>query len=438
MDKFLISSKPIEVSEYKDYKLATFLISVLDEYNANGVLIPKEVGEKYHETIVGFPIVAKLITDSDNNPIDFRGHEVTEQRGGYRFNTMPIGSVLKSYIEDRVVEGYEGIKSCIMIQAKLWSSRFPEYFEVLDELWAEGNISSSWELSVEKAEPTIKGKILKAFSFIGNCLLGRDVEGAVNGAGMIEYAENHSDNSDDIKLAKALSIDCLDDKEVKEMEKETVMSETEVVETETVEVVAEETKETVEEITKEVVESSESETIEETISETETVENVEEPVTEVEEVSETENVIAELQNTIAEKDKMIISINAEIESLKSQIAELTEIKTKYDEIIAEREEIEKAEKIKAFREKAISSGYISETEIDTSEEISAIISSLDENKLNALIVERIIKANASSKIEKAETEKIEKININLSSVETETEKTFSVEDCRKAIKSYIQ
>lgn len=415
MDKFLISSKPIEVSEYKDYKLATFLISVLDEYNANGVLIPKEVGEKYHETIVGFPIVAKLITDSDNNPIDFRGHEVTEQRGGYRFNTMPIGSVLKSYIEDRVVEGYKGIKSCIMIQAKLWSSRFPEYFEVLDELWAEGNISSSWELSVEKAEPTIKGKILKAFSFIGNCLLGRDVEGAVNGAGMIEYSENHSDNSDDIKLAKALSIDCLDDKEVKEMEKETVIFETEVVETETVELVAEET-----------------------ISETETVELVEESVTEVEEVSETENVIAELQNTIAEKDKMIISINAEIESLKSQIAELTEIKTKYDEIIAEREEIEKAEKIKAFREKAISSGYISETEINTSEEISAIISSLDENKLNALIVERIIKANASSKIEKAETEKIEKININLSSVETETEKTFSIEDCRKAIKSYIQ
>lgn len=434
MDKFLISSKPIEVSEYKDYKLATFLISVLDEYNANGVLIPKNVGEKYHETIVGFPIVAKLITDSDNNPIDFRGHEVTEQRGGYRFNTMPIGSVLKSYIEDRVVEGYEGIKSCIMIQAKLWTSRFPEYFEVLDELWSEGNISSSWELSVEQAEPTIKGKILKAFSFIGNCILGRDVEGAVYGAGMVEYAECHNDNSDDIRLAKALSTDCIS-KEVKVMN-EQIVSETEIVEAETVEVVAEDTQmentqETVEEITKEVVESSENEVVEETVES--------EPVAEVEEVSETENVIAELQNTIAEKDKMIISINAEIETLKSQIAELSEIKAKYDELMAEREEIEKAEKIKAFREKAVSSGFITESEIDSSEEISAIISSLDENKLNALIVERIIQSNVSSKtVEKAEVEKVEKVSFNLSSVDDTEIKVNSVDDCRNAIKSYIQ
>ena len=43
MKNILISSKPIEISEHKNYKLATFLISVLDEWNENGVLIPKEI-----------------------------------------------------------------------------------------------------------------------------------------------------------------------------------------------------------------------------------------------------------------------------------------------------------------------------------------------------------------------------------------------------------
>ena len=487
IDKLLISSKPIEIAEHKNYRLATFLISVLDEYNENGVLIPKAVGEKYYETIVGFPIVAKLITDVDNNPIDFRGHEVSIQNGNYRFNTMPIGSVLKSYIEEREVEGYDGVKSCIMIQAKLWSSRYPEYFNVLDTLWSENNVSSSWEISVEKSESTIKGKILKVFEFIGNCVLGRTVDGAVKGAGMIEYAENNNTDSayeDEFKLAKALSKDCIY-KEVKKMEnknKGITVSENEVIETET--------------ITEEISEITETEITNETDTKTEelsisaiTIEDLGKTLSNwietdnkervygyinhifidekyflthnyrmnslefykftfdivnneivINEVPEKVTLVVDIMNvnsTIASKDEEIIKINSEIENLKSKIVELSEIKEKYDSIMAEKEEIEKAEQIKAFKEKAISSGYITEKEIETSEEISTIISNLDETKLNSIIVDRIIKDRKKEKIENAEIKKSENVNINLSSVD-ETDTSFKNDkDCIEAIKTYI-
>mgnify|MGYP001382863228 FL=1 len=59
-ENLVFANKPIEVSEYENYKIATFLISVLDEYNANGVLIEKAEGEKYHKTIIGYPILAYL------------------------------------------------------------------------------------------------------------------------------------------------------------------------------------------------------------------------------------------------------------------------------------------------------------------------------------------------------------------------------------------
>lgn len=75
-ENIIISGSPIEIAEFDTYKLATFLISVLDEFDLNGRMIPKESGESYHATIRGFPIVAKLIYDYAGNPIDFRGHEM--------------------------------------------------------------------------------------------------------------------------------------------------------------------------------------------------------------------------------------------------------------------------------------------------------------------------------------------------------------------------
>lgn len=206
----LLSSKPVEVSEHKDYKLATFLISVLDEYDLNGRMIPRSVAEKCGETIIGAPILAKLIYDPfTGKPCDFGGHETywtvdDDGRDVIKFGTEPIGGVTKQWIEGRKIEGFDTPKECLMIQAKIWVSRFPEYAKVLDKLLEEGKVSSSWELTVHDEEWTSAGRILRDITFIGNCIIG--VYPAVPQAGITEYA-SVKDNHDELSLAVALSKD---------------------------------------------------------------------------------------------------------------------------------------------------------------------------------------------------------------------------------------
>lgn len=206
----LLSSKPVEVSEHKDYKLATFLISVLDEYDLNGRMIPRSVAEKCGETIIGAPILAKLIYDPfTGKPCDFGGHETywsldDDGKDVIKFGTEPIGGVTKQWIESRKIDGFDTPKDCLMIQAKIWVSRFPEYAKVLDQLWDEGKVSSSWELTVHDEEWTTAGRILRDITFIGNCIIG--VYPAVPQAGLTEYA-SVKDNHDELSLAVALSKD---------------------------------------------------------------------------------------------------------------------------------------------------------------------------------------------------------------------------------------
>ena len=254
-EKIVLSGSPIEIAEFEDHKMATFLISVLDEYDLNDRMIPKESGELYHSSIVGFPILAKMVCNEAGDPVDFGGHEmyiVIDEEGNshVRFNTHPIGSVVESWIEERNVAGYVGKKSCIMIKAKLWSTRYPEYFAVLDKLWAAKNVKSSWELTVQEAVQTARGRILKAFSFIGNTLLGSGVIGAVPGAGVYEYAQADPE----LELAAALSKDmCQQEgaqrKEDELLEHENMITKEQIVsEVENVEPVADVPTETAEEV----------------------------------------------------------------------------------------------------------------------------------------------------------------------------------------------
>lgn len=206
-EKIFLSSAAVEIAEGQNCRYATFMISVLDEYDLNGRMIPKESGELYHSTMIGFPILAKMVCDKNGEPVDFAGHEMyfVEENGEtqVRFDTEAVGSVIETWIEDREVAGYEGTKSCIMIKAKLWSDRYPEYFKVLDKLWSKNNVKTSWELAVSEVINTVQGRILKTFSFLGNTLLGSNVLGAVPGAGLYEYAEADPE----IELAMALSRD---------------------------------------------------------------------------------------------------------------------------------------------------------------------------------------------------------------------------------------
>ena len=208
-ERIILESRPISISSFTNYKEAVFLISVLDEPDLANRIIPEDAGEEYHKTIIGYPIVAKLKKNILGQPIDFCGHELVIEKTSdgkkkSHFNTVPIGSVTDSWIEEREVEGYEGTPKCILIKTKLWTSRFPEYFKVFDKLWEDGNISSSWELTAFEVIQDGLNKIYKKFEFIGNCVLGTTKTPCVPKAGVIEYAEQ-----DDIEeeLSSALITD---------------------------------------------------------------------------------------------------------------------------------------------------------------------------------------------------------------------------------------
>lgn len=436
-ERILLSGTPIEIADFKEYKLATFLICVCDELDLNGRIIPQESADLYHSSIVGFPIVAKLVCNAAGDPVDFAGHEmylITNENGEeeVKFGTHPIGSVVKSWTEDREVAGYTGQKHCIMIQAKLWSTRYPEYFKVLDKLWAANNVKSSWELVVSEAVQTAKGKILKAFSFIGNALLGSSVIGAVPGAGVYEYAQKTDDSNDpEFELAMALSQDVAvsnnqrkeGDADMKKdkntpvenaEEKEQVVSAPDA-DTTDAEGQTETASLTDYDIRKKIRKAYQEQThcygyvsfffpaenkawMEKDCRDSEldydvveyTVENDEVTITSVTPCKLTVSV-AEFNDTLAARDDAIAKANAKINDLTAEVAELKPYKDAADKAEQERIEQETAEKRTAFKSEMLKTRLFTEEEIETSEELKAMVNNMDEAAFKAEVAERFIK-----------------------------------------------
>ena len=444
-ERILLSGTPIEIADFKEYKLATFLICVCDELDLNGRIIPKESADLYHSSIVGFPVVAKLVCNADGDPVDFAGHEMYIARGkngekSVRFGTHPIGSVVKSWTEDREVPGYVGQKHCVMIQAKLWATRYPEYFKVLDKLWAANNVKSSWELVVSDAVQTAKGKILKAFSFIGNALLGSSVIGAVPGAGVYEYAQKTDDSNDpEFELAMALSQDvAVSNNQRKEgdtnmennkntpvedaEEKEQVVPATEVSDNEAVgDGNKNETASLTDWDIREKIEAAhrvktsqwcwvcwlfpadgmawirddtcQSET--DYIQVEYTVDG--DDVTIVSETACKLTVsVAEINDTLAARDDAIAKANAKINDLTAEVVELKPYKEAADKAEQERIEQETAEKRQAFKAEMLKTKLFTEEKIEASEKLKGMVSNMDEAAFKAEVAERFIKGMKNS------------------------------------------
>ncbi len=411
---YCLSTVPLEVSEFKEYKIATFLISVLDEWDLNRRMIPKETGERCYKSIVGFPILAKLIKDKKGNPIDFGSHELKykiKQDGKYElhFSTMPIGSVVDSWIEERSLEGHEDKKSCILVKAKLWTSRFPEYFKVFDDLYSKGKISSSWEISVKKQTIVKEGKILDDIEFIGNTLLGTNVIAAVPSAGVIEYSEllecASADNSETL-LSAALIKDIYKNEEEKVLSNEKIkvasLSDKDIRRK-----IYESWKDRYQEDIDIFLFFPEDHTVwlrswdynaldTEYISVSYSVEGDNLILGEPKKCKLTV-AIPDINKTVEEKNDAILEMSEKINLLSNEISELKEYKNKILQI-------EKSEKEKALEQEkqkladyAVSSGYITKEEIKEAENIKTMINNLDKSGIKSLISDRAVAALKNKK-----------------------------------------
>lgn len=210
-ESVLLEGTVLEIASYENYKEATILVSVLDQPDLENRIITEEAGEEYYSTLIGYPLLAKLKKNIFGKPQDFGGHEmfeITDKNGKKKkkFNTIAIGSIVDAWIEERELDEYEGQQKCILCKAKLWTSRYPEYFKVFDKLWNKGKLSTSWELTATNVEEDDNGnKIYKVFEYIGLALLGSSKTPAVPGAGVLEYAE--LEENYDTELANALEKD---------------------------------------------------------------------------------------------------------------------------------------------------------------------------------------------------------------------------------------
>ena len=480
MENFTLSSIPIEVSDFTNHKEATFLISVLDEYNLNDVMIEKENAEKYHKTIIGYPIVAYLKYDKNGKPDDFGGHELRAKYNSdtdeieYYFATYPIGSVIDSWIEEREVSGYDGTKNVILIKTKLWKSRLPQYFKVFDKLWDTGKINSSWEISSSENEKTTKGKKLKVFEFIGNCVLGKSVKGAVNGAGVLEVASNNDFNyelsdafTQDIQILKGSQsqtneISNIDDESINDINKieggKDYMSEKEL-NTEKASMTDNdlytkvrrainaadnnkwfyiarlypyEFKAVAYEWDRESEDSHVSFSY--TVNSDETISIVSQ--TEVEmvfipkstyetQLSEIQEKLSSTEKEFAEAGKVVAEITKEKEALDVQISTLTVYKEKVEEMEKAEEERELAEKKTQLESFALEDNLLESAELETNENIATIFSELTlENFESSQEKIEIIKGRKAIERFKAEKqnkkEEVETSTTNTTTKETET------------------
>ena len=433
-ENFIVESKLLEVASFTNYKEATFLISVLDEPDRENRIIPEEAGEKYYETIIGFPIVTKLKKNIFNKPVDFEGHNVsvvqdTNGKKHKKFGTMPIGSVTESWIEEREVDGYEGTHKCILIKAKLWSSRFPEYFKVFDKLWKKGTISSSWELTASDIEEKDGFKFYKVFEFIGNCILGTGHVPCVPGAGVLEYAELEENYDTELTCALEKDIANLDinyaekedlnlaDKEKKE--KENIKDNTEnteiasLTDNDLFRLIGEKCRKKIgcswgyisywfpeehtvwykpcnDELQLEYklftysVSDNEVEVSEPTdVTLTVSVDKINEELAEKNEKIETLTAELELKN------EAVISAGEKIGKLKVEISELEPYKEKVETAEKERIEAEIAEEKKSLKENLLKTNLFTEDEIAKAE-IAEFIEARDKSAINNLIANRYI------------------------------------------------
>lgn len=456
-ENFIFSSNNVEVSE--DVKGNLILDFILCDFstNANGKKIKREGVEDKLSTMINMPLVGRLKTV--NGKTDFMGHNKKT-----KYEVINGEVINKTYLdtdalgvytecEIREIDGVEYICG----KAILWN-RFENAKRVILDRFENGDsIKTSWEMIITQSHNEIEdGKtidVIDDFYFIGNCLLGSKVTPAFKCAGIqeLEVAEEDKFNEE---LSSAIAQDINNLKEGGDgMEKEKESMETEVSE-EQIEVSAltlgdirrkvcqlawelereedywlydsiiyplENTayfkKEGAEELDDDYLKVvySVGENNEVSLVSKENVKMTFVPKESVVEVSEIEGVRAEL----SEKVDSIVKLGetlAEKEALISErdktIAELEVFKETVAEIEKEKAEAELEKKRKACSEAALSSGYITEADIEASEEMKQAIAEADMDKVKLFIAEAVLKNVVKTEVSEEKTENTKEIEVS--------------------------
>lgn len=195
--RMLIPGTYLELADnHKTYLELLNLVCYLDDANYNGRIIPYGTTKKEREhtetmiaTLKDMPVYAKITKNRKGEPT-FKGHEMrVASNGEITFDTIPIGTHTKVWVENRevtTVKGETKTLPCVMAAQRIWK-RNRNAVEAIKRLFAAGKLHNSWEIETSVYEFKDGLKYLKEYVFEGNCFLADD---AIGGGSEPAYGES--------------------------------------------------------------------------------------------------------------------------------------------------------------------------------------------------------------------------------------------------------
>lgn len=454
-----------EITEHPDHYLAKFVICDFS-VNGNQVALNRDTIESWMSTLVGNPLVGKLVV-APKGELDFSGHNMKvvtrKDNDGNEYKTAEFDTDAFGSFQSVGIEKIDDT-DFIVASCKIWK-RYPKACATILRRIESGTLNTSWEIDVLKAHKGIVGgrmaKIIDDGVFTAHCLLGANVEPAYKCSKLLEVAETDFG----LELANAYIEDTKEisniesnEKEAKNLElnkdKETQTAQVEnPTETKQAEQTAtESTTETssltshdlYEKLNEAVVKFNSDMYLAEVFPEDHTiwckkfgrcmndldyimfsytVEGNEVSLGEPQRITLTVS-ISDVNTKIAELNNTIASLNTELQSAKEEVASLTPYKDQAEKAEAEKAAAELAQKKENLRQYALSSKMITEAEVSDGGNYASLIENLDETGIKNVIAERCVevakKAPAEKKIETSEVHKSESIKLNLNETKYNT------------------
>lgn len=246
MDKvFLFSDKTFccaeENNEDSDVFKAKFVVSDFST-NRNKCKLNRNTIVNWMNTLVNKPLVGKL-TSSYSGESDFTGHNlktvVKEDEEGNRYKTTEFDTQAFGVFTDVGIEKIDD-DECIVASCDIWK-RFPKACEVIMKRIEDGVLNTSWEIGISESHKVMENgipvKIIDNGTFLGHCLLGKNVTPAYDCSRALEIAEADEQPDDELSNAYAQDVSLFeninsDEKEEASLKKKKDSIEAEVVTTE--------------------------------------------------------------------------------------------------------------------------------------------------------------------------------------------------------------
>lgn len=455
-----------EITEHPDHYLAKFVICDFS-VNGNQVALNRDTIESWMSTLVGNPLVGKLVV-APKGELDFSGHNMKvvtrKDDDGNEYKTAEFDTDAFGSFQSVGIEKIDDT-DFIVASCKIWK-RYPKACATILRRIESGTLNTSWEIDVLKAHKGIVGgrmaKIIDDGVFTAHCLLGANVEPAYKCSKLLEVAETDFG----LELANAYIEDTKEISNIESNEKEAKNLElNKDKETQTVQVESTKPEQAEQTPVGEPKPTPETSSLtgrdlymklEDAVSKISsdyymtdmfpedhtiwckkwgymneldyimfpyTVEGDEVSLGEPQNITLTVS-ISDVNTKIAELNNTIASLNTELQSAKEKVASLTPYKDQAEKAEAEKAAAELAQKKEDLRQYAISSKMITEAEVSDGGNYASLIDNLDETGIKSVIAERCVeaakKAPAEKKIETSDVHKPESIKLNLNETKYNT------------------